>query len=60
MRWLLLVLSGVSAVLFTILGLKAYLDDRSGVAAMCIFSGTLALGLAGASLLRKRDGRPRA
>ena len=60
MRWLLLVLSGVGATLFVLLGLKAYLDDRSGVAAMCILLGTLALGLIGASLLGKRDGRPQA
>ena len=58
MRWQLLVLCVVGAALFVVLGLKAYLDDRSGVAAFCILLGTLALGLAGASLLRKRDVKP--
>lgn len=60
MRRLLLVLSGVGAMIFLVLGVKAYLDDRSGVAALCIFSGTLALGLIGARLLEKRDGKPQA
>jgi hypothetical protein len=58
MRWLLVMLSAVGATLFIVLGLKGYLDDLSGVTALCIFLGTLALGLIGASLLGKRDGRP--
>ena len=57
MRWLLLLLSAVGAAVFVVLGLKAYLDDRSGVTALCILLGTLALGLAGAALLPKRDGK---
>jgi hypothetical protein len=57
MHWLLLVLSGGGAMLFVVLGLKAYLEDRSGVAALCILFGTLGLGLIGASLLRRREGR---
>ncbi len=60
MHWPLLVLSGVGATVFMVLGLTAYSEDRSGVAALCIFLGTLALGLTGASLLGKRGGIPQA
>jgi len=60
MRWPLLVLSGVGATVFMVLGLTAYSEDRSGVAALCILLGTLALGLTGASLLGKRGGIPQA
>ena len=55
MRWPLLLLSGVGAALFVVLGLKAYLDDLSGVAALCLLLGTLALGIPGAMWLGKRD-----
>jgi drug/metabolite transporter (DMT)-like permease len=57
MRWPLLILSGVATVLFVVLGLKAYSDDQGGLAALFSFVGTLALGLIGAVLLRKRDGK---